>query len=64
MCRISSDIDDEKIKNDKTVLTLLPVDDILITKKIQRIKGVYDKYQKAGGKITDELKDNLEYYMM
>ena len=38
--------------------------DILITKKIQRIKGVYDKYQKAGGKITDELKDNLEYYMM
>ena len=25
---------------------------------------VYDKYQKAGGKITYELKDNLEYYMM
>ena len=38
--------------------------DILMTKKIQRINGVYDKYQKAGGKITDELKDNLEYYMM
>ena len=38
--------------------------DILMTKKTQRINGVYDKYQKAGGKITDELKDNLEYYMM
>lgn len=31
-------------------------------KKVQRIMGVYDKYQKAGGKITEELQENLEYY--
>ena len=33
-------------------------------KKIQRIMGVYDKYQKAGGEITQELKENLEFYSM
>lgn len=32
------------------------------TKKVQRINGVYDKYRKAGGKITQELQDNLDYY--
>lgn len=31
-------------------------------KKVQRIQGVYDKYQKSGGKITRELVENLEYY--
>lgn len=31
-------------------------------KKVQRIQGLYDKYQKSGGKITQELVDNLEYY--
>lgn len=29
---------------------------------VQRIQGVYDKYQKSGGKITAELIENLEYY--
>lgn len=33
-------------------------------KKLQRIVGVYDKYEKAGGKITAELKDNLKFYQM
>lgn len=33
-------------------------------KKAQRIQGVYDKYQKAGGKITQELVDNLDYYSL
>lgn len=33
-------------------------------KKVQRIQGVYDRYQKAGGKITQELVDNLEYYSL
>ena len=33
-------------------------------KKAQRIAGVYDKYQKAGGKITKELQDNLDFYDM
>lgn len=31
-------------------------------KKVQRINGVYDKYTKAGGSITQELQDNLDYY--
>ena len=31
-------------------------------KAAQRIQGVYDKYQKAGGKLTVELIENLEYY--
>lgn len=33
-------------------------------KKIQRINGVYDKYIKAGGKITEELQDNIDYYSL
>ena len=36
--------------------------DLLNAKTVQRIQGVYDKYQKAGGRITQELTDNLEYY--
>lgn len=38
--------------------------DVNNAKKIQRIQGVYDKYQKAGGKITQELVDNLDYYSL
>lgn len=33
-------------------------------KKLQRIAGVYDKYEKAGGEITVELKENLKFYQM
>lgn len=33
-------------------------------KAIQRINGVYDKYTKAGGEITPELRDNLLFYQM
>jgi len=33
-------------------------------KKMQRIVGVYEKYKKAGGTITQELRDNLLYYQM
>jgi hypothetical protein len=36
--------------------------DIQTAKKVQRINGVYDKYIKAGGKITAELQENLDYY--
>lgn len=36
--------------------------DLHTAKAVQRIQGVYDKYQKAGGKLTKELVDNLEYY--
>ena len=38
--------------------------DIMNEKKIQRIQGVYDKYRKAGGEITQELADNLDYYSL
>ena len=33
-------------------------------KKMQRIMGVYEKYKKAGGEITQELRDNLLFYQM
>lgn len=33
-------------------------------KKLQRFNGVYTKYEKAGGVITPELKENLLFYQM
>lgn len=36
--------------------------EIQTAKKVQRINGLYDKYQKSGGTITKELQDNLDYY--
>lgn len=36
--------------------------ELLNTKAVQRIQALYDKYQKAGGAITKELQDNLDYY--
>ena len=33
-------------------------------KKVQRIMGLYEKYKKAGGTITQELRDNLLFYQM
>ena len=38
--------------------------DIDNAKKMQRIVGVYEKYKKAGGEITQELRDNLLFYQM
>ena len=38
--------------------------EIETAKKMQRIVGVYEKYKKAGGVITQELRDNLLYYQM
>ena len=35
-----------------------------VAKKLQRFAGVYDKYEKAGGIITEELRDNLMFYQM
>ena len=33
-------------------------------KKLQRYQGLYDKYVKAGGEITPELQENIEFYEM
>lgn len=38
--------------------------EVEMAKKVQRITGVYEKYKKAGGVITQELRDNLLYYQM
>lgn len=38
--------------------------DISNAKKVQRIQGVYDKYQKAGGVLSQELEENLDYYSL
>lgn len=33
-------------------------------KKVQRLTALYDKYEKAGGEITVQMKDNLAFYQM
>lgn len=52
----------EELKANPMYQTALQRMDIQNARKIQRINGVYDKYVKAGGKITKELQDNLDYY--
>lgn len=38
--------------------------DILAAKNEKRVQAVYDRYKKAGGEITQDLKDNLLYYQL
>ena len=38
--------------------------ELLNAKKVQRLNGLYDKYTKAGGVISQELKDNMDYYSL
>ena len=52
----------EELKGNPMYESALHRLDLLNAKTVQRIQGVYDKYQKAGGRITQELTDNLEYY--
>lgn len=52
----------EELKSNPMYQSALHKLELINAKKIQRIQGLYDKYQKAGGKITQELVDNLEYY--
>lgn len=33
-------------------------------KKVQRLTALYDKYEKAGGEITPELKENIQFFQM
>lgn len=52
----------EELKANPMYQTSLHKLAVVNAKTVQRIKGVYDKYQKAGGKLTAELLENLEYY--
>lgn len=52
----------EDLKSNPMYQNLLHRYEAVNAKKVQRIQGVYDKYQKSGGKITKELVENLEYY--
>lgn len=54
----------EDLKSNPMYQTALHRYNLSNVKKIQRIQGVYDKYQKSGGKITQELVDNLDYYSL
>ena len=38
--------------------------EILNERKLHRVEMFLDKYQKAGGEITRELEDNLEFYKL
>lgn len=62
-CPFSKEIREE-LKSNPMYQNSLHIYDVQVAKKIQRIKGVYDKYLKAGGKITEQLQDNLDYYTM
>lgn len=62
-CPFSKSIRDELRINPMYQLAMQKYD-ILTAKKVQRIRGVYDKYQKAGGKLTEDLLENLEYYSL
>lgn len=54
----------EELKSNPMYQTALHKLDVNNAKKVQRINGVYDKYQKAGGTITPELEENLEFYSL
>lgn len=54
----------EELKSNPMYQNALHKLDVMNAKKIQRIQGLYDKYQKSGGKITPELAENLDYYSL
>ena len=60
-CPFSKSIRDD-LKSNPMYQNALHRMDVLNAKTVLRIQGVYDKYQKSGGKLTQELIDNLEYY--
>ena len=33
-------------------------------KTVKRLQGVYDKYTKEGGVVTNEMKENINFYEM
>lgn len=54
----------EELKSNPMYGTAIHKFDVNNVKKVQRIRGVYEKYQKSGGKITKELADNLDFYSL
>lgn len=52
----------EELKGNPMYQSALHRFELQNAKTVQRIQGVYDKYQKAGGRMTRELVENLEYY--
>lgn len=52
----------EELKGNPMYQNAIQRSNVVNAKTVQRIQGVYDKYQKAGGKLTQELIENLEYY--
>ncbi len=54
----------EELKTNPLYQTALTKFDNENTKKLQRYNGLYDKYVKAGGEITQDLRDNLAFYQM
>ena len=52
----------EELKSNPMYQNELERYDLLRAKTVQRIRGVYEKYQRAGGMITKELEDNMDYY--
>ena len=54
----------EELKPNPMYTNVMSRYDVETAKKVQRITAVYEKYKKAGGVITQELRDNLLYYQM
>ena len=53
-----------ELKSNPMYQNSLHIYDVQVAKKLQRIKGVYDKYVKAGGKINEELQENIDFYQL
>ena len=54
----------EKLNDNPSFTDVIHQHEVNAAKVYKRIKSMYDIYEKNGGTITEELRDNLEYYEM
>lgn len=54
----------DELKSNPVYQNAISKFDVENAKKLQRYHGVYDKYEKAGGEITADLKRNLLFFQM
>lgn len=62
-CQFSKGIRAE-LKSNPMHQNVIPKFEMENTKKVQRLNALYEKYKKAGGDITPDLKENLLFYQL